>query len=80
MTFNMEFVYARFNEFEQFKIENNKASEGQVSNCGKSGFPLKGGSSINVFCDKHYRHTFPITSSYKTLIAIQQCMCNFMHG
>ena len=65
-------VYAWFDEFEQFKIENNITSEDQVFNCDDSGFPLQASSSLKVLCDKHSRHNFQITSSCKTSITTLQ--------
>ena len=41
-------VYAWFDEFEQFKIENNITSEDQVFNSDESGFPFKASSSLKV--------------------------------
>ena len=64
MACTKESVYAWFNEFEQFKIENNITSEeDQVFNCDESGFPLQAGSFMKVLCDKHSRRNFQITSS-----------------
>ena len=63
MACTKESVYAWFDEFEQFKIENNITSEDQDFNCDKSGFPLQVGSSMKVLCDKHSRRNFQITSS-----------------
>ena len=64
MACTKESVYAWFNEFEQFTIENNITSEeDQVFNCDESGFPLQAGSSMKVLCDKHSRRNFQITSS-----------------
>ena len=75
MACTKESFYAWFDKFEQFKIENNITSEDQVFNCGKSGFPLQVGSSMEVLCDKHSRRNFQITSSCKTSITTLQCIC-----
>ena len=65
MACTKECVYAWFDEFEQFKIENNITSED----------PLQAGSSMKVLCDKHCRRNFQITSSCKTSITTLQCIC-----
>ena len=70
-----ESVYAWFGESEQFKIENNIASEDQVFNCGKCGFPLQAGFSMKVLCNKHCRCNFQIMSSCKASITTLQCIC-----
>ena len=75
MACTKESVYAWFDEFEQFKIENNKTSEDQVCNCDEPGFPLQAGSSMKVLCEKHFRHNFQIMSSCKTSITTLQCVC-----
>ena len=48
MACTKESVYAWFDEFEQFKIENNITSEDQVFNSDESGFPLQASSSLKV--------------------------------
>ena len=68
MACTKECVYAWFDEFEQFKIENNITSEDQVFNCDESGFPLQAGSSMKVLCVKHCRRNFQITSSCKNWV------------
>ena len=74
MACTKESVYAWFDEFEQFKIENNITPEDQAFNCGESGFPLQAGSSMKVLCDKQSRRNFQITSSCKTSIATLHCI------